>query len=104
MGPMSETGRHVYVRGRVQGVAFRWSAHRKGQELGLRGWVRNVTDGRVETCFLGDDAAIATMLGWLTHGPPAARVDDISAREIAANELAALGELDDFEIRATAAM
>ena len=45
--------KHFMVRGRVQGVGFRWYVHREAAEIGLRGWVRNTVDGHVESVAAG---------------------------------------------------
>ena len=55
---MDRVGRHVYVSGRVQGVAFRWYAQEKAVELGVRGWIRNLGDGRVEAWVEADGGAV----------------------------------------------
>ena len=44
---------HYLVKGRVQGVGFRWFVHREAAEIGLRGWVRNTEDGHVEVVAAG---------------------------------------------------
>jgi len=70
--------RRVLVHGRVQGVFFRDSCQREAQRLGVRGWVRNRSDGQqVEACFEGPSAAVAAMVRWCRTGPPRARVDDV---------------------------
>jgi len=79
---MSATARHVFVRGRVQGVAFRWSTQKQAQRLLLVGWVRNLADGRVEAWVQGPSGAVDTMLGWLEHGPAMARVDELETRPV----------------------
>ncbi len=66
--------RRAHVRGLVQGVAFRWHAKQKADELGLCGWIRNLPDGRVETCFEGTAAATRAFRDWLSRGPRAAQV------------------------------
>ena len=73
--------RHVYVSGRVQGVAFRWYAQEKATELGIFGWVRNLADGRVEAWIEGNEHALGEMLAWLRQGPPSAHVEGVDARE-----------------------
>jgi acylphosphatase len=49
----------------------------KAEELGLVGWVRNCSDGTVETLISGDAASIDTMIDWLHHGPPSASVTSL---------------------------
>lgn len=67
----------VWVSGRVQGVFFRESTRRMADELRLRGWVRNVADGRVEAYFVGAPAACEAALAFVRTGPPAADVSGI---------------------------
>ena len=56
---------HVFISGRiVQEGAFRDALRRQAQELGLRGWVRNIRDGRVEAVFEGEPEAVRRMTGW----------------------------------------
>ncbi len=74
------TALHCIVRGRVQGVGFRYSALRRAQGLGLSGWVRNNADGSVETRALGDEAGVAAFVEWLGEGPAYARVDALELR------------------------
>ena len=66
---------HLLVSGRVQGVAFRASAVDEARSLGLRGWVRNLPDGRVEAEAEGERARLLDLARWCERGPPAARVD-----------------------------
>jgi acylphosphatase len=65
------------VSGKVQGVFFRASARDRAQALGLRGFAKNLADGRVEILAAGDDATIDELAAWLREGPPLARVDDL---------------------------
>ena len=65
---------HVFITGRVQGVFFRSYTEDKALELGLTGWVRNLSDGRVEAIFEGDEEKIKEMIKWCYKGPPGARV------------------------------
>ena len=71
---MDRIARHAFVRGTVQGVAFRWHARERARELGVAGWVRNLDDGRVEAWIEGERGSVETMLDWLRHGPPSAHV------------------------------
>ena len=71
---------HVFVSGRVQGVFFRQSTQLTAQGLDVKGWVRNLPDGRVEAVFEGEEPAVKTVVDYCRHGPSAARVDDIEVR------------------------
>lgn len=75
---------HVMVRGRVQGVGFRWFAARAASAQSLTGWVRNTTDGSVEAAATGGEAAIAAFLAALQRGPAHARVDAVEVEDGAA--------------------
>lgn len=70
--------RRAVVRGRVQGVGYRFWAMRGAQELGVNGWVRNLPDGSVETFAEGEDAAMEKYLARLRYGPLTGRVDDVA--------------------------
>lgn len=67
----------VTVRGRVQGVGFRWHTMRRAEDLGVRGWVRNMKDRSVQAHLEGDPAAVESLLEWLARGPAHASVDQI---------------------------
>ena len=68
---------HAFITGRVQGVYFRGWTRGQAQRLGLRGWVRNLRDGRVEVLAKGDVAALEEFQKLLWQGPSFSRVDDI---------------------------
>ena len=68
---------HVYVSGRVQGVFYRVKTRDKATELGLRGWVRNLPDGRVEALFQGEKDGVEEMIRWCRTGPEMADVSDV---------------------------
>jgi acylphosphatase len=64
------------VTGRVQGVGFRAATRRKALTLGLRGWVRNRSDGAVEGLASSDEERrISEFRAWLQKGPPMAQVN-----------------------------
>lgn len=69
---------HIFVSGRVQGVFFRDSARKKARKLGLTGWVRNLSDGRVEAVFEGEKEAVDKMVDWAHRGPIFAKVDNFN--------------------------
>jgi acylphosphatase len=77
-----EIQRRVFVTGLVQGVGFRASTFRAAAELGpLRGYVRNLPDGRVEAVFLGDETKVFAVVAWCRRGPPAAKVSRLEVIE-----------------------
>ena len=69
--------RHFTVTGRVQGVGFRAWAQRQGEKLGLSGWVRNLSDGRVEIKIKGSEEAENNFWQAWYKGPLWARVDNL---------------------------
>jgi acylphosphatase len=70
--------RRYVVRGRVQGVGFRFFVEREAHTLGIAGWVRNNSDGSVEVLAMGAPHQLAGLHGRLRAGPRAARVDDVA--------------------------
>jgi acylphosphatase len=72
---------YVRVRGVVQGVGFRHATVRQAHALGIRGWVANLDDGSVEAILQGPANQVDRMLSWLRHGPPAARVSEVTGEE-----------------------
>ena len=83
------SARRAVVRGRVQGVGFRFFAERAARELGVRGWVRNRSDGTVETLAEGEAEAVDRYLDRLRKGPLGSRVDavEITDAEVASPQL-----------------
>lgn len=69
---------HLRIRGRVQGVGYRYFTHEAAMQLGLRGYVRNLWNGDVEVVVEGPRALIDRLIQMLWEGPSMARVDDIS--------------------------
>ncbi|MGH8657843.1 MAG: acylphosphatase [Gammaproteobacteria bacterium] len=70
------------VSGRVQGVYFRAHTQQQAERLKLTGWVRNLSDGRVEVLACGDDAAVTALHEWLWQGPELARVSAVRSGSV----------------------
>ncbi len=83
----------VLIKGRVQGVFFRAYTRDAAIEAGVRGWVRNLPDGRVEALFEGDTAAVDRMVAWCHEGSPHSRVEAVEVHEEIYK-----GEYDRFDI------
>ena len=66
--------RRICVKGRVQGVGFRYALRDQAERLGLAGWVRNRADGSVEALVHGEARAIERLIAWTRRGPPGAHV------------------------------
>jgi acylphosphatase len=73
--------RRFLVRGRVQGVGFRWFVEREAHILGIAGWVRNNHDGSVEVLAQGTRYQLSGLHSRLREGPRAARVDSVEISE-----------------------
>ena len=80
MNPVNDelAARRFVVTGKVQGVFFRASTVRIAEKLGLRGFARNLPDGRVEVLALGEPASLANLAEWLREGPPLASVSTVT--------------------------
>jgi acylphosphatase len=76
------SARRWVVRGRVQGVGFRWFVFREADRLGLGGFVRNLPDGAVEVVSQGPDEALDALERLVTRGPTMARVDGVERSEV----------------------
>ncbi|RLE79541.1 MAG: acylphosphatase [Thermoprotei archaeon] len=85
---------HLFISGIVQGVFFRANMRRVARMYGVKGWVKNLPDGRVEAVLEGPEDAVKKVIKWAHRGPPLARVDkvDVEWEEYR-------GEFDDFEVR-----
>ena len=83
----------IWVAGKVQGVYFRVSAAKQARKLGLSGWVKNLSDSRVELFAQGDDADLDELIAWCKKGPVLAKVSGVTQK---------LAEIDyeivDFEV------
>ena len=70
----------VLISGRVQGVLFRSETRKIANNLNIKGWVRNLPDGRVEVLAEGEKDHINNLIEFLKKGPPAARVDKVNLK------------------------
>jgi len=85
---------HLYISGLVQGVFFRAYIRSAALRLGVKGWVRNVRDGRVEALFEGDKEKVEQMVQWCRRGPEGAVVTKVEVIEEPYR-----GEFSSFEVR-----
>ena len=85
---------HYLVKGRVQGVGFRWFVHDRAAEIGLRGWVKNTDEGHVELVAAGDGAQLAELREALQQGSRGSRVDNIIEHELEEQEAEKLGPFE----------
>ena len=81
---------HFLIRGRVQGVGFRWFVHREAAELGLRGWVRNTDTGEVEIVAAGQPGDLDELRTELHKGSRGSRVDAVIEHPLAESEAESL--------------
>lgn len=80
----TSVARHLTVHGRVQGVFFRAETRRIAGEHQVQGWVANRPDGTVEAWLEGAADRVAAVEGWIRDGgPPAARIDGVTGRDVA---------------------
>jgi acylphosphatase len=85
---------HVFMSGMVQGVFFRSETQYEAKKRGVKGWVRNLPDGRVEAVFEGEEEKVKELINFCKHGPPGARVTSVEVRWENYT-----GEFKNFEIR-----
>jgi len=85
---------HVFVSGKVQGVFFRSETRREAKKRGVKGWVRNLPDGRVEAIFEGEEKSVKELIEFCKRGPPGARVTNVEVFWESPT-----GEFKDFEIK-----
>ncbi len=85
---------HLRIKGRVQGVGFRFSALDEASRLGLAGWVRNTSDGGVELLAEGARDRLQRLATWAHVGPRGALVTDVEERWLQYS-----GNFGDFRIR-----
>lgn len=81
--------KRCFVAGRVQGVFYRGTAQRRARELAIRGYARNLADGRVEVVACGEDAAVQTFVSWLWTGSSASQVTSVEVFDLPPDTVAA---------------
>ncbi|MBC8520591.1 MAG: acylphosphatase [Methanomicrobia archaeon] len=90
----SKARAHVVVKGRVQGVYFRYATRDEANMRGIKGWVRNMEDGKVEAVFEGEKGKVDEMIEYCHYGPPSAKVSSV---KVTREEYT--GEFKEFFIR-----
>ena len=88
---------HLVIRGRVQGVGYRYAMTETAQALGVTGWVRNRRDGTVEAVVQGGDEPVQRLVEWSKRGPVGATVTAVESTAHAVDPA-----LDAFTARPTA--
>ncbi len=83
---------HFLIKGRVQGVGFRYSMVAAAEGLGITGWVRNCSNGDVEAVVEGNPAQLRKIYEWTVNGPPMAEVEAVEVSD-------ATGGFSSFSIR-----
>ena len=89
----------VIVSGRVHAVSFRYYTKRRAEELGLRGYVRNLPDGTVEAVAIGPWKEIEDFIAFCHRGPDSARVDGVKVSELNKETASQLTALTGFSVR-----
>ena len=74
---MEKIRARLWISGKVQGVGYRYSTVLQARKLGVKGWVRNLADGRVEAVFEGNREIVEAMVKWCDRGSPSAVVRDV---------------------------
>jgi acylphosphatase len=69
------------ISGRVQGVYYRARTADRAAELAIRGWAKNLSDGRVEVVAAGPMTGLTALTRWLWEGPPAAKIESVDVEE-----------------------
>ncbi|MDZ7756256.1 acylphosphatase [Rhodohalobacter sp.] len=73
--------KHIFINGRVQGVGFRHFTRTNAESLGVKGWVENLPDGRVEAVFEGDEESVQELIDRCKEGPPSAYVKNMEIED-----------------------
>ncbi len=86
-----DTARRWFVRGRVQGVGYRYFAQKSAAGLGLAGYARNLDDGRVEVYAVGPEEKLSQLAGMLHKGPAWSDVRGVEEQEAVVERLSSFG-------------
>jgi len=89
---MADVTKHLMIKGRVQGVGFRYAMCDEAIRKKVTGWVKNNSDGSVEAAVQGSEAAAHFMIEWVKQGPLGARIEEVQVSD-------GVGNFSDFEIR-----
>ncbi len=73
---------HLIIKGKVQGVFYRASAMEEAEKLGIKGWIKNTSEGNVEAVVNGDQDMIERYVAWCWKGPSRAKVESVEVRHI----------------------
>ncbi len=73
---------HVFITGKVQGVGYRYATVQEAETRLIKGWVRNLRDGRVEAIFEGKEPLVKQMVQWCHQGPRSAKVTEVRVETI----------------------
>ncbi|MDP2910346.1 MAG: acylphosphatase [bacterium] len=85
---------HLFISGRVQGVFYRLTMRQKAKNFGVKGFCKNLSDGRVEAVIEGEEEKVNKLINWTKRGPFFARVDKV---EIQKEDYS--GEFNEFKIK-----
>jgi acylphosphatase len=91
---MTTIARRLVIRGRVQGVGYRYAMVGVARHAGVQGWVRNLPDGTVEAFVQGNGEAVLALVAWSERGPPGAEVSGVEVADATPD-----ASLDGFETR-----
>jgi acylphosphatase len=75
-----------FISGTVQGVWYRASAKKEADNLEIKGWARNLDDGRVEVLACGENKNLELFYNWLKKGPPSAQVEEVTQEQLSWKE------------------
>ena len=84
---MSAQARRYFVRGRVQGVGFRWFVEKHANSIGVKGYTCNLDDGRVEVYAVGTKSQLDQLSGFLWKGPAMSEVRGVDEEEAAVEKV-----------------